>query len=397
MARYGAYRSTFLLAFALMTGALVYFFAAPEKYYKAGDDQIVMGSLAIFFVFCWGFMVRYSSVPTKNREQIPYAVKLAELTTHWTSQGFLIFVAAAILNEKVLHRVLASCTDSRQSTPTIAAISFFAGSVALSEPSHINSFVINVLFLLSVVLRNYRNSQTSLYLLLLGCIGSFLIVVRMLAIHKVFDTRTKDRANAIAGMPTPSASSKKAGCGTKVIHALWEFSHQLNISQAVAFSGYYTIEGWYESLDLSESKFWIPLLIAYGAALIRLGMTRLFWSMVRKQLDAAPSASDEKKSSWCGLCWSSYKKARDKTKASTAVEVPPSKAPSSTASKSMFPAMFAGGKALTTGDKWYTSLSKQPQTKYQAVAVQDELDVYVDTQHALPPPPPRRSTSRTRR
>lgn len=279
----GHYTMVITLATLLASGALGVFFG--RGYWDDSDGQIVFGSLGIFFALCWGLVVRYANVPFRFREKLPWLVQQSERVTAWSSQTFLIFMSAAILNEKIL-RPLVTCTNSRQSTGLIAAVAFFGGSVALPEPTQVNSLVVNIFFLVSVVLRNYNNNTTTLYALILSTLGVILMTIRYTAYHtKVFTKRMNDSADTLYTRVANRApgTSKVEIKGYKA-HVFWDLCHHLNISWATVFSLYYMIQGWEESLDLHETKFWIPLVSGIGAMLVRFFLHRKFWGMLKAEM-----------------------------------------------------------------------------------------------------------------
>lgn len=279
----GHYTTVITLATLLAGGALGVFFG--RGYWDDSDGQIVFGSLGIFFALCWGLVVRYANVPTRFREKLPWLVKQTERVTAWSSQCFLIFMSAAILNEKLL-RPLVTCTISRQSTGIIAAAAFFGGSVALPEPTQVNSLVVNIYFLVSVVLRNYNNNANSFYAMVLSVIGVLLLTIRYYASHtKVFTKLVTESAdNLYTGVQNRKPGTSKVKVEGYKAHVFWDLCHHLNISWASVFSLYYMIQGWEESLDLHETKFWIPLVSGIGAMLVRFFLHRKFWGMLKAEM-----------------------------------------------------------------------------------------------------------------
>lgn len=279
----GHYTTVMLLATAMASGALGVFFGMG--YWDDDDGRIVFGSLGIFFAFCWGLVVRYANVPWRFREHLPWTVKQAERVTAWSSQCFLIFSAAAIINEKVLLP-LVTCTNSRQSTGLIATVAFFGGSVALPEPTHVNSLVANLFFLLSVVLRNYNDNSLTLYAVLAASIGVVLFTIRYYASHtKVFTRQMNKSADQLYNrVVTRDPGISKVKIEGYKAHVFWDLCHHLNISWAVVFSLYYMIQGWEESLDLHETKFWIPLVSGIGAMLLRFMLHRMFWGRLKREM-----------------------------------------------------------------------------------------------------------------
>lgn len=261
----GPYGTLLVFSLVLATGIAIYFFVGKgsggDGYYDEQDGQIVFGYLGIFYAFCWGFAARYTHLAKDQRGDIPWLVRVVELITAWTSQGFLIFQAAAMLNEKIL-RPVDDCTDSRLSTPIIATVSFLAASVTLAEPARINSLVLNMLFLVAVVVREYKSNTKTLYGLMLSMLGVFFVVIAVVAWYA--RKKRKVDPNAKVSRVFPSI--------------IWELCHHINISWAVVFSLYYMVQGWEWSLNLHERYYWIPLSVGAGAAVGRLLLTRLYWS-----------------------------------------------------------------------------------------------------------------------
>lgn len=280
----GPYGTLLVCSLLLAAGSTVYFFVGGGgDYYQGQDGQKVFGYLGIFFAFCWGFAARYTHLAKEQRADIPWLVRVVELVTAWTSQGFLIFQAAAMLNEKIL-RPVDDCTDSRLSTPIIATVSFLAASVTLAEPARINSLVLNVLFLVAVVVREYKSNTKTLYGLMLSMLGLFFLLIAVVAWYARKKRKVDPQAKVSRAFPS----------------LVWELCHHVNISWAVVFSLYYMVQGWEWSLNLHERYYWIPLSVGAGAAIVRLLLTRVYWSYasggaLRKFVVAAKTSYNEKK------------------------------------------------------------------------------------------------------